>query len=1425
MPFRDSLAQLTGELKKGPHIDSGSTTPTPPSVDLPEASSGAYSDSTQTPIPTTNDLDHPVPADNNNEPAVSTTPEINDPSGMASTAWSGARTLLAVLESSADSFGPLKSAVGGLDKCIDSYERATKGRKDNEELLNKLKELVDYLGGCMADPVGLEMTNSVKQMCTDLEADVKRVEKKLERATIQQLVEAMDASDEISECYRRIQNHLQRLTLNATMNVLERFNKQEMESRLTRISPAMSALYNSAASDDVSRGGCTPGTRQAQIDWLLKWARDPAAEKTCWMNGMAGAGKTTIAYSVCNQLDGSFGLGASFFCSRVISECRQVKHIIPSIAYQLARFSFPFRCALDKVLESDPDAHTRAPKLQYERLVAGPLSAVQASLPSDLIVVIDALDECENENSLRRILDLLLSTESDLPIRFLVSSRPEPEIHRWMMDREGEQGGARLVLQELNKAYVRLDIETYVRRELQHIPLTDVQRSSLIDRRGALFISASTMCRYVDGGHKAGNLENAVNTMLRSASVPMEDGDENTIDELYSIILEAAFHNSRRRLEDEIRMKDALETVICAQAPMSLVTLASFLGLQDVKQVEALLQPLRSVLHLAAASGFVTALHPSFPDFMLSSNRSKTFHCVAASRNVTLAGRCLQLIDTFEPKFNVCRLPSSYLSDNEVVDIDKRVGEEITPTLIYACRYWSTHLYLGELQQGLVPIVHKFFLESLLVWMEILNLTKHIRFGPVIIRDAEKWCQNSVVPEDLIKLACDARQFVSVYANHPISQSTPHIYVSMLAFWPRLRPVSVTYIPRTTGILEPMGTSISQRQPVLLATWRVCSSGVHSISLSSDGSKIAATNLKGTIDLVDALTGDGLIHIQGPQTEKVQAVAISPDGTQIAFGGQSGGYLLDVRTETIKEVMKPNSTVQSIVFSPDGSQFAFGLSDGNIHIYPSQKGSLVLDPLKGHTGTVWSIAFSPNGLFLASGSYDTTICVWDAKSGQMIGTPLQGHTALVCSVSYSPDCTQLASASWDSTIRVWDPLTGQIVLGPLIGNSSGLNYITFSPDGAFIASASNDQTIQVYDAQTGQTVCGPLEGHTSDVNTVIFSPDSTQLFSCSYDGTICLWDVQDLDVPNSSQPTSPDHFLSVQYSPDGLQVASGSFHGNVCVWDVQTGEMVLGPLQGHSSTVLAVDFSPNNMHIASASVDSTLRIWSAQDGSDLHGPIQGHAQYGSVNCVRFSPAGSMLVSGGDDGTVQLWDVASGQSVNEPLKGHTDPVYSVSFSPDGSLVASGSYDGIIRVWDINTGQTVVGILQDYETRVHSVQFSPDGLQILCDSCERSIQTWDAQTGQSLLVWGKHQYAINSVSYSPNGLLVVSGSDDNTTRIWDAQTGELKINLEGHSSSVQSAQFSPDGLHVVSCSYDGTIRFWDVSSRIANVELNRSKGEGI
>ncbi|KDN36145.1 hypothetical protein RSAG8_11026, partial [Rhizoctonia solani AG-8 WAC10335] len=1359
-------------------------------------------------------MGNPTPPGVNNEPAAPSPEPDNQPakSGMA---WSGVKALNKVLESSSDVFGPLKSAIGGLNKCIDIYERASKGRKDYDELREKLDDLLTDLAGHMAQPMDPMMTNGVKLLCRGIEAEVKKVEQKQVRNMGQRLLDAMDTSEEILECYRRINGHVERLMLNANMSILKTINELTTEARLKGISPATSAIYDSTESDDIKRKGCTPGTRQPQIDLLLEWTHDPESGRTCWMNGMAGTGKTTIAHSVCSSLEQVSALGASFFCSRVIPECRQVKHIIPTIAYQLSRYSLPFRFALDQILQLNPDARTRSLKTQYQKLIVEPLE-VKGSLPTDFIVVIDALDECENEESLGQILDLILSPTIALPIRFLLSSRPEPEINRKMAHRVHAQDGSQLVLRYINADAVKSDIETYMRHELEHVPLTDSQWSSLIERCGVLFIYASTACRLVKQGHEMKTLNEAIGVIVGSASASAHE-DENPIDELYSMILTAAFNKSRMSEANRRRMRELLETVICAIEPMTLDTFATLLGLEGVEQANALLQPLRSVLNVTAI-GFVTTLHASFPDFMLSFGRSAEFHCVAASRHTALAESCIQIIDGVETKFNICGLSSSHLSDDEVESIEKRVDQAISPGLIYACQYWSTHLYLGGERQELVAIVHKFFSERLLLWMEILNLTKRMRFGTSVIRDAEKWCQNSVIPDNLTKLARDAGEFVSVYANHPISQSTPHIYVSMLAFWPRSRPVSIAYIPKTTGILEPTGTGIARRKPTLLATWRVSSSGVHSMNLSSDGSRIVAAT-KDAIDLLDTSTGDGVIHIQGPQTQDVQALAMSPDATRIAFGGNSGLYLLDVRTETIEEVFKPSSIVLSIAFSPDGFQFASGLSDGNIHVYPTQKGNLVLDPLKGHTHYVTTVAFSPNGLFLASGSLDGSIRIWNVNSGQTIGNPLQGHTGGLLSVSYSPNGTHLASASRDTTIRVWDLVSGQTVLG-LEVHSNWVHSVTFSPDGAFIASGSADNTTRVYDAKTGQAVLGPLEGHTECICSVIFSPDGTQLFSCSNKGIIRLWNVQVIGAPNSSQPDFPNDFRSVRYSPDGLRVVSGSSKGGICLCDVQTGEIILGPLQGHSTAVWCVDFSPNNAYIASASADSTLRIWSAQDGRDLHGPIQGHTD--PVNSVRFSTDGSLLVSGSEDRTVQVWDMTSGQSVIEPLEGHSSPVYSVAFSPNGSLVVSGSDDRTIRVWDIKTGQTVVGPLQGHEQQIRSVEFSPDSSQILSGSWDSCIRTWDAQTGQSLLVWGKDQKMINSVSFSPDGLLVASGSDDKTTRIWDAKTGDLKLILEGHSKNVRSVQFSPDGLYVVSGSDDGTIRFWDVSSRIANLQLNRSNG---
>lgn len=135
------------------------------------------------------------------------------------------------------------------------------------------------------------------------------------------------------------------------------------EAHLLCLSPIMVAgLYNSAESQDVKQGPCTSGTRGQELAELRGWVRDGLTGDVYWMNGVAGTGKPTIAYGLCDDPEKTERLAATFFCSRPIPECRKVKLILPVIADQLARCSRPFRYALSQVLEAEPILYTRALK-------------------------------------------------------------------------------------------------------------------------------------------------------------------------------------------------------------------------------------------------------------------------------------------------------------------------------------------------------------------------------------------------------------------------------------------------------------------------------------------------------------------------------------------------------------------------------------------------------------------------------------------------------------------------------------------------------------------------------------------------------------------------------------------------------------------------------------------------------------------------------------------------------------------------------------------------------------------------------------------------------------------------------------------------------------------------------------------------------
>src|SRR5271156_940719 len=140
---------------------------------------------------------------------------------------------------------------------------------------------------------------------------------------------------------------------------------------------------------------------------------------------MAGTGKTTIMETFCSLLNEKDLLGASFFCSIKSKTPQQdVRTIFPSIAKTLARNHARFREKLAEVLATFSDPLGMNLKDQYHKLIAGPAEAVFRK-DEIIVIAIDALDECEDQEGIEKLLGTILDYKPNVPLRFLATSQPE----------------------------------------------------------------------------------------------------------------------------------------------------------------------------------------------------------------------------------------------------------------------------------------------------------------------------------------------------------------------------------------------------------------------------------------------------------------------------------------------------------------------------------------------------------------------------------------------------------------------------------------------------------------------------------------------------------------------------------------------------------------------------------------------------------------------------------------------------------------------------------------------------------------------------------------------------------------------------------------------------------------------------------------
>jgi hypothetical protein len=516
---------------------------------------------------------------------------------------------------------------------------------------------------------------------------------------------------------------------------------------LQDMNPAIGAGYCSG-----NREGCLRGTRGDVLQQLEHWVGDKQGQHIFWLNGLAGTGKSTIAQTFAETTFAEGRLGASFFCSREFEDRSNIQRIFPTLALQLG-YRYPlFREQLLQVLRANPGVGQESLCSQLEKLIVGPLSTTTIST----LIIIDALDECKDEEPASAILSVLSRYVDDIPkVKFFITGRPEPQIRSGFRLKLLRPITEVLILHEVEPEVVDNDIKLFFQTQLSDLArnrsdcdLTDEWPSSsdievLCKKAAGFFIYASTVVKFVASKYNLPTTRLALITSLPRTTI---GEGKSGVDQLYIKVLEEAFCDT---CTDDSQLyshfRSVVGTVLLLFNPLSVNGLSELLKESHPSSgVPSIMRSLHSVLLVPANKGDpIQIFHKSFPDFLTDPQRcdDERFFINPSVHHQQIMLLCLDLM-TERLKRNICGL-DDFVSLDKVKDLPTCQKTHIGDALGYACQFWTRHLVEIPSSSQDVEEVHKainkFFTTQLLYWIEVLCLMGNLDVGVHAINDVHKW--------------------------------------------------------------------------------------------------------------------------------------------------------------------------------------------------------------------------------------------------------------------------------------------------------------------------------------------------------------------------------------------------------------------------------------------------------------------------------------------------------------------------------------------------------------------------------------------------------------------------------------------------------------------------------------------------------------
>lgn len=475
---------------------------------------------------------------------------------------------------------------------------------------------------------------------------------------------------------------------------------------------------------------CLLGTRVELLNQIAEWAVSPQGKCIFWLNGMAGTGKSTISRTVAKQFKQENLLGASFFFRRGEGDRGNAMKLFPTVARQMVKNISQLIPCLQEAIYDEPDIAMKSLKQQFENLLLRPIRKLEQSdcLIRTVVIVIDGLDECEQDDDTRAILQLLpqLQQSNALSLRIFLTSRPELPIRLGFSEMTNHVYRD-LALHELPEAVTVHDISLFLShrlsqiRKIQSIPIswpTAIDLQALVTLSTPLFIFAATVCRMFEDPQW-----DPVDTLAEILTHRSEGSQfKGTYLPVLNRLLKGQSKKQEKQLVDEFR--NVIGAIVMLESPLPVTSLSRLIDLPE-RRVSLRLKSLHSILSVPDDKSLpVRPFHLSFRDFLLDPDTQDETPLWVDEEETQqkLTTRCLLICDGLRK--NICELPSDGIRRTEISR--QTINSALSPELQYSCRYWTCHFVRSKDLHSMMSKVLLFLKVHFLHWMEVMSILGYI---------------------------------------------------------------------------------------------------------------------------------------------------------------------------------------------------------------------------------------------------------------------------------------------------------------------------------------------------------------------------------------------------------------------------------------------------------------------------------------------------------------------------------------------------------------------------------------------------------------------------------------------------------------------------------------------------------------------------